>query len=183
VLQRLASLNKILATRNSKSTYIYFQSFVKLNCAQGWSPFCDNNNNCACYKYIDTLKTWLQALDHCLSLKSNLASVHSLEEIKFLDDLSHNATTLPWIGLRLVQNFYQWSDGTKLDFTFWRDVEPNIVRHKVGEETLREDCTQMATSAYARRYISNEKVPEVALRWNDFLCEKSNLEPFFCKST
>jgi len=63
--------------------------------------------------------SWLDASDYCLNLNAHLPSIHSKEEAEFLDNLSNSDPRLPWIGLRLVDNHYKWTDGTPFDFVFW----------------------------------------------------------------
>ena len=76
-------------------------------------------------------------------MHSHLPSIHSMEEAKFLDELSRNDPRLPWIGLKLENDYFEWSDGSVLDFVFWAFGEPN-------NNDNTENCTQMRTITITR---------------------------------
>ena len=116
---------------------------------------------------------WRDASDYCTDHFAFLPSVHSMEEAKFLDELSNNAPTLPWIGLTRKDSYFTWSDGSNLDFVIWRT--------RIGEETPgNKDCIQMATTAYFEKY--SQSLVDQALLWSTQDCIGWN-EPFFCKRT
>ena len=106
-------------------------------------------------------------------MHSHLPSIHSMEEAKFLDELSRNDPRLPWIGLKLENDHFEWSDGSVLNFIFWASGEPN------NKDNI-ENCTQMRTTAYYKTYKPSEVIE--AVKWNDFTCT-GHAETFFCKKT
>jgi len=141
-------------------------------CAPGWEQFCQSNGNCACYIYVKTAMSWLDAADYCKSNHSFLPSIHSLEEGSFLENLTENHAKLPWIGLKLKDGNFVWEDGTNVDFVQWGSGEPNNVNSI-------EHCTQMRTKAYFQKFKPDE-ISE-SKKWNDCSCENYK-ETFFCKT-
>jgi hypothetical protein len=51
-------------------------------CESGWKFFCDKKERCACYKYINLRKNWLDASDQCMKMNAHLPSIHSKEEAR-----------------------------------------------------------------------------------------------------
>ncbi|XP_073319112.1 lactose-binding lectin l-2-like [Pagrus major] len=101
---------------------------VKLQC--GGCPMFWYSFNSRCYKYVATPLTWADAELYCLSEGANLVSIHSLEEQDFVKSLIKNFdhTERPtWIGLSDIhkEGRWMWSDGSVVDFVFWRKGEPN----------------------------------------------------------
>ena len=140
-------------------------------CPPPWTYFCPTDDQCACYMYVNKWLTWQDASDYCNDLHAQLPSIHSQREAKFLDELSNDDPRLPWIGLRLEDNQYRWTDGSLLDFVYWAPGEPN------NKDNL-ELCSQMRTRAYYQRY-KPEEVNQTG-KWNDFKCTDHE-ETFFCK--
>ncbi|XP_024862446.1 galactose-specific lectin nattectin-like [Kryptolebias marmoratus] len=127
------------------------------NCPMFWSSF-----NGRCYKYVATQMTWVDAELHCVSQRSNLVSVHSLEEHNFVNFLIKNfdpAQRFTWIGLTDLykEGAWMWSDGSKVNFQHWDQGQPDN-RNKV------EHCVHT-------NMVTNHK-------WNDHQC--SETFPFVC---
>lgn len=78
-----------------------------------------------CYKEFTEQRTWFQARDYYRSIGTDLVSIHNEKESKFLHDNFIQATR--WIGLSNFQNngSYVWSDGTIMNYSYWRPTEPN----------------------------------------------------------
>ena len=142
------------------------------SCPPGWTHFCPTDDHCACYQYVNKWLYWEDASDYCRDLQAHLPSVHSQREAEFLDELSNGDPRIPWIGLRLEDGGYEWTDGTPLDFIYWAPGEPN------SNQDHLELCSQMRTSAYYHRYEPAEI--NQSGKWNDFKCS-GHEETFFCK--
>jgi len=142
-----------------------------IDCPAGWTGFCDPSGQCACYVYHSQPMPWRDASDYCTDRFAFLPSVHSMEEAKFLDELSHGAPTLPWIGLTRKDGYFVWSDGSVLDFANWR------TRYS-GKHSGDDDCIQMATTSYFEEY--DPSLVDQALKWSTQICTDWR-EPFFCE--
>ncbi|XP_037330723.2 ladderlectin-like [Pungitius pungitius] len=129
------------------------------NCPIFWYSFQGR-----CYKYFATRVTWADAEIHCVSLGTNLVSIHSQEEQSFVEYLIKNfdpAEGYTWFGLSDTQKegAWMWSDGSRVDFTFWGHGQPDNTGGK-------EHCVQTNSSHVQR--------------WNDYAC--STLLSFVCAS-
>nr|XP_040043735.1 lactose-binding lectin l-2-like [Gasterosteus aculeatus aculeatus] len=127
-------------------------------CPMFWYSF-----NGRCYKYVATQMSWADAEIYCVSLGTNLASIHSLEEQSFIKILIRNSDPAEghtWTGLSDThkEGAWMWSDGSRIDFTYWDKEQPDNIGN--------ENCVHT-------NYLGLKK-------WNDGICY-SNL-PFVCAS-
>ena len=74
--------------------------------------------------FVLNVKTRASAENDCVGKDSHLASIHSVEEIDFLNRAT-TGTQGMWIGGQKKENSFQWLDGTKFDFTDWDGSQPN----------------------------------------------------------
>ncbi|XP_078541764.1 lectin-like [Lissotriton helveticus] len=118
------------------------------------------------YKYIPTKKTWVEAEIYCQSLTpgAHLASVHSLEENHFIQELIYDSVIgdpYVWIGASDLykDRTFMWTDGSQFNFQAWYNNEPD---NKGG----REPCVHF-----------NYERPG---KWNDVKCDTT--WAFVCKS-
>ncbi|XP_058866607.1 macrophage mannose receptor 1-like [Acipenser ruthenus] len=85
------------------------------------SPFFCYNESCtdaSCTKYhfVATAMNWTAAQTHCRDKYTDLATVHSQEEVKQLSDIL-NTSTNAWIGMyRDVSENWQWSNGDEVTY-------------------------------------------------------------------
>ncbi|MGH0114539.1 UNVERIFIED_CONTAM: hypothetical protein FKN15_020450, partial [Acipenser sinensis] len=99
------------------------------------SPFLCYNESCkdaSCTKYhfVETVMNWSAAQTYCRDKYTDLATVHSQEEAKQLDNF--NISTSAWIGMYLDGNEnWQWSNGD--------DVTYNTRRAKLFCVTVNPD--------------------------------------------
>lgn len=82
-----------------------------------------------CYVLYQTRGlSWDTAKSFCKDNGAFLASLHSLDEIDFLLQLSpdYKPEKNFWLGLRTkgLHSSYRWDDGTPLDFVNWEDDDP-----------------------------------------------------------
>ncbi|XP_029919787.1 ladderlectin-like [Myripristis murdjan] len=85
--------------------------------------------------------SWAEAECYCLYFGANLASIHSLDEYRFVQELVKRKTgtfTQTWIGATdaVQNNMWFWSDGSRFDFQFWSWKEPS-------DYLDREACIEM----------------------------------------
>merc|ERR1719423_260773 len=89
-------------------------------------PFCGDGahlyRDSACF-YVNTTpgRSWAAAQQSCAERGMSLASIHTPEENRFIQDLAGNGrahTSSVWIGLNDFEeeSHYVWSDGTTLDY-------------------------------------------------------------------
>ncbi|XP_043980383.1 ladderlectin-like [Gambusia affinis] len=97
-------------------------------CPSGWDWY-----DGRCFLYVTRKKSWADAEYHCLSLRANLASIHSTNEYNFLRDLIYKASgahTTSWVGAHdsAEEGTWMWSDGSKFLFHNWGPGQPNNYR-------------------------------------------------------
>uniref|UniRef100_G3NRY5 C-type lectin domain-containing protein n=1 Tax=Gasterosteus aculeatus TaxID=69293 RepID=G3NRY5_GASAC len=128
-------------------------------CPMFWYSF-----NGRCYKYVATSVSWADAEIRCVADGANLVSIHSLQEQMFVENLIKNfdpAYGRTWIGLSDIhkEGAWMWSDGSKVDYTYWGPGEPNNSRG-------REHCVEINDPG--------------TVKWNDHFCSYN--VPFVCAS-
>ncbi|XP_069120617.1 macrophage mannose receptor 1-like isoform X2 [Argopecten irradians] len=130
------------------STTMRVPAGMMLGCPNYWKP-----HGSSCYQFVSKSITWDQGRTLCRSRGGYLATIASqADQNFFVSQLPVNHTGGYWIGLndKLVQNDFQWSDGSKVTYTAWAPREPN---NFYGH---REDCVLM--------YLKGGK-------WNDGTCD------------
>ncbi|XP_042561955.1 ladderlectin-like [Clupea harengus] len=94
-------------------------------CPQFWT-----RNGTRCFKFVSKARSWAESELHCLAIGGNLASVHSIDEYSFIQELilGHTeGTPRTWIGGcdAAQEGLWFWSDGSRFDFTTWAPGQPN----------------------------------------------------------
>ena len=116
----------------------------------------------SCYWRSTYATTWNDAANACPTVGSGsqLASIHSLLENAFLMQSYNYADS--WIGLNDIQTegTFQWTDGTKVDYTNFYQGEP--------DNKNNQDCVR----------FPNQDNPTAA-EWDDEHCESDR--HFICK--
>ncbi|XP_030194017.1 uncharacterized protein LOC115529424 isoform X3 [Gadus morhua] len=85
-------------------------------CPPGWTRY-----GIRCFNFIEKPTRWIQAQINCRFQGSNLVSVHSQEENRFLQELSAGASFRPpltWIGAGdcMEPTVFLWTDGSAFDY-------------------------------------------------------------------
>ncbi|XP_794280.1 perlucin-like protein [Strongylocentrotus purpuratus] len=126
-----------------------------------------------CYYYNSDKVDWHDARHACERLGAHLVSIHNAEDSREVYDLWKSlidesflvgGQRTYWIGLHDVQNenFFEWSDGTPMDYSMWCSGEPN--------NSGGEDCVSPLSRG------SNDFDRQ---KWNDFDC--GTRKPYFCR--
>uniref|UniRef100_A0A8C3JB49 C-type lectin domain-containing protein n=1 Tax=Calidris pygmaea TaxID=425635 RepID=A0A8C3JB49_9CHAR len=138
-------------------------------CPWGWVPFEEG-----CYGFFPQELSWRRAEAFCrrFGAGTHLASVHSEEEhgaIATMLSSSHptegseegDKDSGVWIGLHrpLGSKYWQWSDGSEVDYGSWHQQEPG---------PRRRACAALQDTADF-------------LTWNSDACARR--KPFICKSS
>ncbi|XP_068401126.1 secretory phospholipase A2 receptor isoform X1 [Eschrichtius robustus] len=89
------------------------------------------------YKIINANMTWYTALKTCLMHGAELVSITDQYHQSFLTVILNRLGHAHWIGLFTEDNGlnFDWSDGTKSSFTFWKDDESSFLGDCVFADT------------------------------------------------
>lgn len=89
------------------------------------------------YKIIKANMTWYAAIEACLMHGAELVSITDQYHQSFLTVVLNRLGHAHWIGLFTTDNglHFDWSDGTKSSFTFWKDKESSFFGDCVFADT------------------------------------------------
>ena len=113
--------------------------------------------NGSCFKAFTERVNWFKAQQNCLSLNSNLTSIHSAEENDFVRNKVASSSGKVLIGLNNLKKkgVYEWVDGSDVSFTNWARNEPNRFRGAENCTEVRVDgeWNDVNCSNYYRNYV------------------------------
>ena len=161
VEEQLTTLQEQLSAVQQQQTTIH--QLPRTLSAAGECPINWVRHNNSCYLKPPGKTTWLEANQACTTFdpRARLVSVHpdNKDRVKTLFETSIDWNAI-WIGLfrRHDGSSWAWSDGTPVDYTNWRDGEPN-------DSGGGEDCVLL--------------VPRDEGKWNDGAC--SDTLGFLCQ--
>ena len=108
-----------------------------IDCPEKWLMF-----DSKCYRQPEGIATdWADAESMCQNMSpgAHLASIHSREEQKFVEDNFPPTAKNPhiWLGGSDTneEGSWVWTDGSSWDYTSWTENEPNN-NHATGENCL-----------------------------------------------
>lgn len=106
-----------------------------------------------CFHLELSFLTWDEAESNCINLGSNLVSITDRFEqywlnIQFHSDYSANK----WIGLKIPQNNYEWTNGDIFSFSNWDRNKPDV---NAGR------CISMSSSGFWSNFDCNIKLPSI----------------------
>ncbi|XP_049454398.1 macrophage mannose receptor 1-like isoform X1 [Epinephelus fuscoguttatus] len=91
----------------------------------GWLPF-----RAYCYLFVTKKSEWTHASSDCAKHGGNLASIEDPSEQEFIErniKIFENSHTSFWMGLyKTHKGKWQWLDKIALDYTNWREDQPDI---------------------------------------------------------
>ncbi|OCT63515.1 hypothetical protein XELAEV_18044614mg [Xenopus laevis] len=111
--------------RNTESKGDWYYSDTQ--CESGWIPY-----NGFCYMLHSPSK-WNNAEPSCKKQGADLISMHSLADIEMVVTTFQDESEDIWSGLKNEASpvFFEWSDGTKTDFTYWDRNEPTTIFNSI----------------------------------------------------
>ncbi|KAF1371447.1 hypothetical protein PFLUV_G00278270 [Perca fluviatilis] len=125
VVTAVLLLVSILDTVTAKPDYPNFcKRFLFPPCGEGGSRIAVDR----CVTFMRTKKNFNDSQAHCLSLKSDLVSLHSDYEVNFMTCLTWYSANLSkkfWIGAKRSGGVFGFTDGSKFNYNAWQPGEPS----------------------------------------------------------
>ncbi|XP_067086274.1 galactose-specific lectin nattectin-like [Osmerus mordax] len=129
---------------------------TRQQCPPGWRRYGDR-----CYLFVQIASPWAEAERHCVTLGGNMASVHSLAQYHFLQQLIRDhahSNQRTWLGANdaIQEGIWLWSDGSRFNYRLWSSGNPDNHPRPLGQDNTngREHCLEM----------------NYQLSWNDAPC-------------
>ncbi|XP_071130262.1 adhesion G-protein coupled receptor D1-like [Mytilus edulis] len=129
-----------------------------------------------CYNLVHKKSSWSQAKEECSKINSNLVTIKSLGEQKFVNEfissVSFGETARVWIGLsRNPYNLsiFNWVDGTNVSYENWYKMKD------YGDENPNEPNNE--DEKCGNIFMETNKLGN----WNDEKCEKEYF--YICEKT
>jgi len=103
---------------------------------------CSANNFSSCYRgkcyQRINMMTWEDSVTRCLEMDAALVSIHSAEENQYVSNVCGGNC---WIGLHdtVEEGKFVWEDGTPVDYTNWKEGEPNALFVEEDSARIKEN--------------------------------------------
>ncbi|XP_062962552.1 LOW QUALITY PROTEIN: secretory phospholipase A2 receptor [Cynocephalus volans] len=132
------------------------------------------------YKIINANMNWYTAIKICLKHGAELVSITDQYQQSFLTVILSRLGHAHWIGLFTTDNGlnFDWSDGTKSSFTFWKDEESSFLGDCVFADTSGRwhstDCESFLQGAIChvptetKPFEHSELCSETSIPWIKF---------------
>ncbi|XP_051126030.1 C-type lectin receptor-like tyrosine-protein kinase At1g52310 [Andrographis paniculata] len=140
----------------------------KASCPFGWSSSPDNRR---CFKYSANNESWDGSEKQCTSYNGHLAAITSLQELKVLQKLCSENLKGCWMGGKVMNGGWRWSDNT----TYWNasafPIQPSCTNQSCSSDNLSDVCTLLingTTSLVARK--CNTSHPFLCMLDLDHMC-------------
>ncbi|KAL8508636.1 hypothetical protein ACS0TY_019036 [Phlomoides rotata] len=118
------------------------QTHSKVSCPSGWSS---NPSNTSCYKYTASNESWDESEKQCRSSDGHLASVTSLQELNELQKFCGDYSNGCWVGGRVIDGQWRWSDNTSYWNASSRVVSSPIQPGCTNQSCLNSNLTGLCT--------------------------------------
>ena len=109
------------------------------DCPKDFIPFSDTK----CLKVLPKKESLYEAKNSCLTLESDLLSIHSEDENEFVVKLVTNYTNIAdsvWLGLQLAGQVFTWSDGSgQVGFNRFSELE-----NSNEQQAIRPGCAKLS---------------------------------------
>jgi len=121
-------------------------------CPDGWETFTGSGSAIKCFKFYSTTVFATSAENNCQGEGGHLASIHSIQESNFIQEMFENSATGAWIGGvdRNHDGLWEWTDGSFFDFSNWSSNQPNGGEYFIllGRDGEWRDWTASGVSNY-----------------------------------
>ncbi|KAI4887036.1 hypothetical protein NFI96_005193 [Prochilodus magdalenae] len=77
------------------------------------------------FHLVNVKKNWTEAQSYCRANYTDLATIESQQEMDAVLNLIGGTRSYFWIGLRLNNKSWTWSDGSNSSYRYWNVGEPN----------------------------------------------------------
>ncbi|KAM9786866.1 lymphocyte antigen 75-like [Syngnathus typhle] len=128
------------------------------------ASFCDPGDflyKGSCYHFWEKKRTWEDAEKFCRESEGHLASVHSLDEVKFLaGHMPYKEGLQSWVGLKKHDIMFEWSDATPAGNIEWVPHGP------IG----RGDCAALSLTGKLEDWPCTDIL--------SFICKKAKVQDF-----
>uniref|UniRef100_A0AC34FHP5 C-type lectin domain-containing protein n=1 Tax=Panagrolaimus sp. ES5 TaxID=591445 RepID=A0AC34FHP5_9BILA len=97
----------------------------KYPCPHNWTYFATTSS---CYFSTPPELSWKDAEEFCVDKNARLASIHSDEELEFVNKNIHWG----WIGLHKTEEEWKWIDNSQADYFKWHFGNPELYSSTCG---------------------------------------------------
>uniref|UniRef100_A0A4W3HQT7 C-type lectin domain-containing protein n=1 Tax=Callorhinchus milii TaxID=7868 RepID=A0A4W3HQT7_CALMI len=138
--------------------YPGFRICVAMTNGLWFGDYCNQTHWFTCYKgyhLIDQRKSWSEARDYCRKQHTDLVSIRNSEEQKVFTSMFVRDVAL-WIGLynnNRSETGWKWINGDKVNYTHWKEKEPNGYRGAMICVAVRNGLWLSETCFQSYRFV------------------------------